>query len=245
MAGKSTYLRQIGLIVIMAQFGSFVPADMAEIGIVDKLFTRVGASDNLFEGESTFLVEMHETANIINNSTKSSLILLDEIGRGTSTYDGLSIAWAVTDFIHNRLKAKTIFATHYHELVEFVDSLDNAKNLNVLVEESSDKSEIVFLRKIVKGGTDKSYGIYVAKMAGIPNEIINKAKIYLELLNDKDQKINLNNQKLVNDILSKISNQDSNSTNNLIANMKQIDINNISPIEALNILSHLLKKYVK
>ena len=123
--------------------------------------------------------------------------------------------------------------------------MDNAKNLNVLVEESSDKSEIVFLRKIVKGGTDKSYGIYVAKMAGIPNEIINKAKIYLELLNDKDQKINLNNQKLVNDILSKISNQDSNSTNNLIANMKQIDINNISPIEALNILSHLLKKYVK
>ena len=245
MAGKSTYLRQIGLIIIMAQFGSFVPADIAEIGIVDKLFTRVGASDNLFEGESTFLVEMHETANIINNATESSLILLDEIGRGTSTYDGLSIAWAVTDFIHNRLKAKTIFATHYHELVEFVDSLENAKNLNVLVEESSDRSKIIFLRKIVEGGTDKSYGIYVAKMAGLPNEIINKAKIYLELLNNNDQKINFNNQKFVNDILSKISNQDSNSTNDLITNMKQIDINNISPIEALNILSHLLKKYVK
>ena len=150
MAGKSTYLRQIGIITIMAQIGSFVPADYAEIGLVDKLFTRVGASDNLSKGESTFLIEMQETANIMNNATENSLILLDEIGRGTSTYDGLSIAWAITEFIHNKIKAKTLFATHYHELVDLANNLKNANNLNILVEESSDKSDIVFLRKIIK-----------------------------------------------------------------------------------------------
>ena len=144
MAGKSTYLRQIGLIVIMAQIGSFIPADYAKICIIDKLFTRVGASDNLSEGESTFLVEMQETANILNNATDNSLILLDEIGRGTSTYDGLSIAWAITEFIHDSVRAKTLFATHYHELVELANNLKNGNNLNVLVEESSGKSDIVF-----------------------------------------------------------------------------------------------------
>ena len=159
MAGKSTYLRQIGIIVIMAQIGCFVSSDFSEIGLIDQLFTRVGAGDNLAEGESTFLVEMQETANIINNATSNSLILLDEIGRGTSTYDGLSIAWGVTEHKHDKIKAKTLFATHYHELVELAENLDGANNLNILVQESSDQSEIVFLRKIIQGGTDKSYGI--------------------------------------------------------------------------------------
>jgi len=245
MAGKSTYLRQTGLIVIMAQIGSFVPASYAEIGVVDKLFTRVGASDNLYEGESTFLVEMHETANIINNSTKSSLILLDEIGRGTSTYDGLSIAWAVTEYIHNKIGAKTLFATHYHELVELADSLNNANNLNILVQESDDKSNIIFLRKIIEGGTDKSYGIYVAKMAGIPEEILNKSKIHLEILKQKQKKLNINDENLIKSIISKISKDNQQSSHILETKLKQIDINNISPLEALNILSHLIKKYAK
>ena len=174
MAGKSTYLRQIGLIVIMAQIGSNIPADYAEIGIVDKLFTRVGASDNLAEGESTFLVEMQETANIVNNATQSSLIILDEIGRGTSTYDGLSIAWAVTEYLHNHIKAKTLFATHYHELIFLADKLKKAFNLNIEVKEYND--ELIFLRKIKDGGANKSYGIQVAEMAGLPYKIISRAK---------------------------------------------------------------------
>ena len=245
MAGKSTYLRQIGIIMIMAQIGSFVPADSATVGIIDKLFTRVGASDNLAEGESTFLVEMQETANIINNATKNSLIILDEIGRGTSTYDGLSIAWAVTEYIHDFIKAKTLFATHYHELVELANNLKNANNLNVLVEESEGKSDIVFLRKIVKGGTDKSYGIYVAKMAGLPNKIISKSKIYLELLtsNQKRKSLILNEE-----IKSIIKNNDSDKINiskDLVNELKQIKINDISPLEGLNILNEMIKKYGK
>ena len=245
MAGKSTYLRQIGIITIMAQIGSFVPADYAEIGLVDKLFTRVGASDNLSEGESTFLIEMQETANIMNNATENSLILLDEIGRGTSTYDGLSIAWDITEFIHNKIKAKTLFATHYHELVDLANNLKNANNLNILVEESSDKSDIVFLRKIVEGGTDKSYGIYVAKMAGLPIEIITKSKIYLKLLTQDKKKISLTDTKNIETIISKISQNQNNISLDLINNLKSIDINNISPIEALNVLNHIIKKYVK
>ena len=245
MSGKSTYLRQIGIIIIMAQIGSFVPADYAEIGIVDKLFTRVGASDNLSEGESTFLVEMQETANIINNATKNSLILLDEIGRGTSTYDGLSIAWAVTEFIHNKIKAKTLFATHYHELVDLANNLKSANNLNILVEESSDKSDIVFLRKIVEGGTDKSYGIYVAKMAGLPSEIITKSKIYLELLTQDKKKVSLNDTRNIESIISKINQDHHQVSSDLVNSLKSIDVNNISPIEALNLLSHIIKKYVK
>jgi len=245
MAGKSTYLRQIGLIIIMAQIGSFVPAGYAKIGIVDKLFTRVGASDNLAEGESTFLVEMQETANIINNATKNSLILLDEIGRGTSTYDGLSIAWAVTEFIHDNIKAKTLFATHYHELVELANNLKNGNNLNVLVEESSGKSDIVFLRKIVKGGTDKSYGIYVAKMAGLPNQIISKSKIYLELLINKKQNTSLINDKEIKNMINKIDIKETHLYKDFINELSKININGISPIEGLNILNDIIKKYVK
>ena len=243
MAGKSTYLRQIGLIVIMAQIGSNIPADHAEIGIVDKLFTRVGASDNLAEGESTFLVEMQETANIVNNATQSSLIILDEIGRGTSTYDGLSIAWAVTEYLHNHIKAKTLFATHYHELVGLANDLENANNLNVLVEESSGKSDIVFLRKIVKGGTDKSYGIYVAKMAGLPNEIISKSKIYLELLTSKQNSKSLIFNKEIKSIINDLEDKKINVSKDFINDLNQIKINDISPLEGLNILNELIKKY--
>ena len=245
MAGKSTYLRQVGLIIIMAQIGSFVPADSAKIGIIDKLFTRVGASDNLAEGESTFLVEMQEAANIINNASSRSLILLDEIGRGTSTYDGLSIAWAITEYIHNHIKSKTFFATHYHELVELADNLKNGNNLNVLVEESSGKSDIVFLRKIVKGGTDKSYGIYVAKMAGLPTEIIKKSKIYLEFLTKEQKKTSLVNNKEIQSIISNLEKNKNNFTEDFINELKKINIDEISPLEGLNILNEMIKRYVK
>jgi len=184
MAGKSTYIRQVALIVIMAQMGSFVPAREAKIGLVDKIFTRVGASDDLTRGRSTFLVEMQETANILNNATPSSLIVLDEIGRGTSTFDGISIAWAVAEHLHNneRVKAKTLFATHYHELTELMMTMPGVKNYNVLVKERNDR--IVFLRKIVPGGSDKSYGIQVARLAGLPPEVIERSKEILANLEE-------------------------------------------------------------
>ena len=240
MSGKSTYLRQIGLIVIMSQMGSFVPATSAEIGIVDKLFTRVGASDNLAEGESTFLVEMNETANILNNATNRSLIILDEIGRGTSTYDGLSIAWAITEFIHNSEESysKTLFATHYHELVDLANSLEKAFNLSVDVKELND--EIVFLRKIVDGGTDKSYGIYVAKMAGLPNEVILRAHEILESLS-----LNENNNKNVEEYDSNRLKQSITKSmyDELIDELQSINVDNIAPIKALKILDDLKKKY--
>ncbi len=176
MAGKSTYIRQVAMVVVMAQMGSFVPAAEATIGIVDQVFTRVGASDDLARGRSTFMVEMQETANILNNATPRSLIVLDEIGRGTSTFDGISIAWAVAEFLHNdpRVKAKTLFATHYHELTDLARTMDGVKNYNVLVRERDDR--VVFLRKIVPGGADKSYGIQVARLAGMPPAVVDRAK---------------------------------------------------------------------
>ncbi len=184
MAGKSTYIRQVALIVIMAQAGSFVPATEAEIGLVDRVFTRVGASDDLARGRSTFMVEMQETANILNNATAKSLIVLDEIGRGTSTFDGISIAWAVAERLHNHaeVKAKTLFATHYHELTDLALTLPGVKNYNVLVREKNDR--IAFLRKIVRGAADKSYGIQVARLAGLPGEVIDRAKEILANLED-------------------------------------------------------------
>ena len=186
MAGKSTYLRQVGLIVLMAQVGSFVPARSARIGIVDRIFTRVGASDNLARGESTFLVEMNETANILNNATPNSLVLLDEIGRGTSTFDGLSIAWAVTEYLHNTpgRAAKTLFATHYHELIELASTLDRIANYNVAIREQDD--QIIFLRKVMPGGSDRSYGIQVARMAGLPRSVIDRARVILANLEDEE-----------------------------------------------------------
>ena len=180
MAGKSTYIRQVALIVLMAQIGSFVPAESAEIGLVDRIFTRVGASDDLTRGQSTFMVEMNETSNIVNNATERSLVILDEIGRGTSTFDGLSIAWSVAEFLHDKIKARTLFATHYHELTKLAEERDGVCNLNVAVREWND--QIIFLRKIVPGGADKSYGIQVARLAGLPEEILDRAKDILSHL---------------------------------------------------------------
>ena len=180
MAGKSTYIRQVALIVLMAQIGSFVPAESAEIGLVDRIFTRVGANDDLARGQSTFMVEMNETSNIVNNATERSLVILDEIGRGTSTFDGLSIAWSVAEFLHDKVKARTLFATHYHELTKLAAERSGVCNFNVAVREWND--QIIFLRKIVPGGADKSYGIQVARLAGLPKEILDRAKDILSHL---------------------------------------------------------------
>ncbi len=189
MAGKSTYIRQVALIVLMAQIGSFVPAASAEIGLVDRIFTRVGANDDLSRGQSTFMVEMNETANIVNNATERSLVILDEIGRGTSTFDGLSIAWSVAEFLHDKIKARTLFATHYHELTKLAEQRGGVVNLNVAVREWNE--QIIFLRKIVSGGADKSYGIQVARLAGLPREILERAKdilAHLENPNTEERK---------------------------------------------------------
>jgi DNA mismatch repair protein MutS len=180
MAGKSTFIRQVALIVLMAQIGSFVPAAEAEIGIVDRIFTRVGASDDLARGQSTFMVEMNETANIVNNATDRSLIILDEIGRGTSTFDGLSIAWSVAEYLHDKVHARTLFATHYHEMTELAVVCSGVKNYNVAVREWND--QIIFLRKIRPGAADKSYGIQVARLAGLPPDIVGRAKEILSNL---------------------------------------------------------------
>lgn len=181
MSGKSALLRQVALIVLMAQIGSYVPAKAADIGIVDRIFTRVGASDNLSMGESTFMVEMNETAQILNNLTPKSLILLDEIGRGTSTYDGISIAWSIAEFLHqSKFKPKTLFATHYHELNEMAKSFKRIKNYNVSIKETKDT--ILFLRKLQPGGSEHSFGIHVAKLAGMPQAVLNRAKEVLKQL---------------------------------------------------------------
>ncbi|HET9295203.1 MAG TPA: hypothetical protein VFO06_12980, partial [Gemmatimonadales bacterium] len=180
MAGKSTILRQIGLCVVLAQMGAFVPAGAAEIGVVDRLFTRVGASDNLARGQSTFMVEMAETSAILHNASAHSLVLLDEIGRGTSTYDGVAIAWAVTEHLHDRVGCKTMFATHYHELMQLPERLAHARNLNVAVRETG--STVVFLHRLEAGGTDRSYGIHVAQLAGLPDRVVNRAREVLGTL---------------------------------------------------------------
>ncbi|HYY34891.1 MAG TPA: DNA mismatch repair protein MutS [Candidatus Binatia bacterium] len=185
MAGKSTYIRQVALIVLMAQIGSFVPAESAEIGLVDRIFTRVGANDDIGRGQSTFMVEMNETSNIVNNATERSLVILDEIGRGTSTFDGLSIAWSVAEFLHDKIKARTLFATHYHELTKLAAQRKGVCNFNVAVREWND--QIIFLRKIVAGGADKSYGIQVARLAGLPKEILDRAKDILAHLEDSSR----------------------------------------------------------
>ena len=185
MAGKSTYIRQVALIVLMAQIGSFVPAESAEIGLVDRIFTRVGANDDLARGQSTFMVEMNETSNIVNNATERSLVILDEIGRGTSTFDGLSIAWSVAEFLHDKIKARTLFATHYHELTKLAEDRPGVCNFNVAVREWNE--QIIFLRKIIPGGADKSYGIHVARLAGLPKEILDRAKDVLAHLEDSSR----------------------------------------------------------
>jgi DNA mismatch repair protein MutS len=184
MAGKSTYLRQVALIVLLAHTGSFVPAKAARIDLTDRIFTRIGAGDDLARGQSTFMVEMSETANILNNATRNSLIILDEIGRGTSTFDGLSLAWAILEHLHNQAGAKTLFATHYHELTELAGRLDRLRNFNVAVREWNE--QIIFLRKIVPGGTDKSYGIQVARLAGVPKTVLTRAKEILSNLEESE-----------------------------------------------------------
>ena len=240
MAGKSTFLRQTGIIVLLAQIGSFVPAKSASIGLVDRLFTRVGASDNLAGGESTFLVEMNEAANILNNATSSSLILFDEVGRGTATFDGLSIAWAIVEYLHDneKISARTLFATHYHELSTLENKLHRLKNFHVEVREDND--QIVFLRKIIEGYGDKSYGIQVAKMAGLPNSIIMRAK---EILTQKFENNNELFETLIdNNIINNIEVKD--DLNLLIEDIQSLDIDELTPIEALKILNDIKKKYI-
>ena len=250
MAGKSTYLRQVGLLSIMAQMGSFIPAESANIPVFDKVFTRVGASDNLAMGQSTFLVEMIETANILNSATPRSLILLDEIGRGTSTFDGLSLAWSIVEHIHNnsKISAKTLFATHYHELTELENVLPRVKNFNIVVKEWNDK--VIFLRKIERGSADQSYGIQVARLAGIPSKVIKRAKQILRNLEEHElspqgltatakRQLARNPDQI--DIFDAII-EKADQKNEILEEIKELDVENLTPMEAINKLSELKDK---
>ena len=255
MAGKSTYMRQAALIVLMAQLGSFVPASSANIGLVDRIFTRVGSSDDLASGQSTFMVEMNEVANILRNATSKSLLILDEIGRGTSTFDGLSIAWAVVEYISNSklLGAKTLFATHYHELTELEGKISNVNNYCIAVKEKGD--DIVFLRKIVKGGADKSYGIQVAKLAGVPDPVINRAKEIVEELVTADitgkvkdiavqgSETKKKTQKKLDEVdLTQFSLFDTVKDDDVLNELKELDISHMTPMDAMNKLYQLQNK---
>src|SRR5699024_146170 len=235
MSGKSTYMRQVAIITLMAQIGSFVPATNAKIGIVDRIFTRIGASDNLSQGESTFMVEMNEVANIMKNATKNSLIILDEIGRGTSTYDGLSIAWAVIEEIANNIHAKTLFATHYHELTQLEENFDQIKNMNISAKEK--KNDIFFLRKIIKGSTNKSYGIQVARLAGIDNNIIKRSKEVLNII-ENSHEISLNDTEQKDKQQFNIVDYRKEYFINII---KNINIDKLTPIESMTILNELIR----
>jgi len=256
MAGKSTYMRQTALIALMAQIGSFVPAKSANIGLSDRIFTRVGASDDLASGQSTFMVEMTEVANILRNATSKSLLILDEIGRGTSTFDGLSIAWAVIEYISDSrlLGAKTLFATHYHELTELEGKIDNVNNYCIAVKEKGD--DIVFLRKIVKGGADKSYGIQVAKLAGVPELVIGRAKEIVEELSDEDITARVSEiaskervvkkkpkVKKYDDVdIAQMSLFDTVKDDDVLEELKNLDVGNMTPIDALNTIYRLQNK---
>ena len=254
MAGKSTYMRQVALIVLMAQIGSFVPADSANISMTDRIFTRVGASDDLASGQSTFMVEMNEVANILRNATSNSLLILDETGRGTSTFDGLSIAWAVIEHISNKklLGAKTLFATHYHELTELEGKMNNVNNYCIAVKEKGD--DIVFLRKIVKGGADKSYGIQVAKLAGVPDMVIDRAKEIVIQLCDNDilekvQSIAIDQKETKHKAvkydevdLSQMSLFDTVTDEDVLNELKELDVSTLTPLDALNTIYRLQNK---
>ena len=256
MSGKSTYMRQAALIVLMAQVGCFVPARSANIGIVDRIFTRVGASDDLASGQSTFMVEMNEVANILRNATSNSLLILDEIGRGTSTFDGLSIAWAVIEHISNKklLGAKTLFATHYHELTELEGKINNVNNYCIAVKECGD--DIVFLRKIIKGGADRSYGIQVAKLAGVPDMVINRAKEIVEQLTDNDiiEKVQSIAVDVKNDTktkkipkydevdLAQMSLFDTVTDEDVLKELEELEISTMTPLDAMNTLYRLQNK---
>ncbi|WP_265443834.1 DNA mismatch repair protein MutS [Acetivibrio straminisolvens] len=245
MAGKSTYMRQVALIVLMAQMGSFVPAQSAKIGIVDRIFTRVGASDDLASGQSTFMVEMSEVANILSNATSKSLLVLDEIGRGTSTYDGLSIAWAVIEFIGEKIGARTLFATHYHELTELEERIEGIKNYCISVEEKGE--DIIFLRKILRGGADNSYGVQVARLAGIPAPVIHRAKEILKKLEDaditrKEKRIRRGKQPIQGQIDVFTFNTAQRNCDEVLNELRELDITTLTPLDAINVLYNLQKK---
>ena len=241
MAGKSTYIRQVALLVLMAQMGSFIPAAEAAIGVADRVFTRVGASDELFRGQSTFMVEMIETANILNNATAHSLLVLDEVGRGTSTFDGLAIAWAVSEYLHERTQSRTLFATHYHELTELALLYPNVVNLNIAVREWKD--EIVFLHKIVEGGTDKSYGIYVARLAGVPSEVLDRARQILDNLEANELDIHdqpkLAHGRARQDVRQMQLTLFTPREERLVKELAKIDPDRLTPVEALLRLKEL------
>lgn len=247
MAGKSTYMKQIGLIQILAQIGSYVPAQSAKLSIVDKILTRIGAADDIVSGQSTFMVEMSEVSNIINSATEKSLIILDEVGRGTSTFDGISIATAITEYIHNKIRAKTIFATHYHELTELEDKFETILNYRIEVEERA--TSVVFLRKIVRGGADKSYGIEVARLAGLPKEVLLNSKKILRGLEKRkelvEKAVNVEQLSLFagNDMVEEeIQEKKEDFYEELLFDLKNTDVNNITPLDAMKILSDLKKK---
>ena len=244
MAGKSTYMRQVALIVVMAQIGSFVPAREASVGIVDKVFTRVGASDDLASGQSTFMLEMNEVAYILRNATKQSLIIYDEVGRGTSTFDGMSIARAIVEYTNSKkIGAKTLFATHYHELTSMEDEFDGIVNYNIAAKKKGDS--IIFLRKIVRGSTDDSYGIEVAKLSGLPNEVIKRAKEVLAVVEASAAALTTSGEakaapaRVVED--DAISLQDC-INDQVIEELKAADLNTLSPLEAMNLLFGLQKR---
>jgi DNA mismatch repair protein MutS len=240
MAGKSTYMRQVALIVLMAQIGSFVPAKAAKIGLVDRIFTRVGASDRLYKGQSTFMVEMIETASILFQATRRSLIIMDEIGRGTSTYDGISIAWAIAEYIHNQknLGARTLFATHYHELTELTNYLERARNYTISIYE--EKGEVVFLYRLVEGCSDKSYGVHVAKLASLPSEIIERAYQIMDGMEDK-KGLNFFRSKQISNykMLSKPIQLTlfSDPENIILREIRELDQSRLSPLKALKKLN--------
>lgn len=238
MAGKSTILRQIGLCVILAQMGSFVPADGAEVGVVDRLFTRVGASDNLARGQSTFMVEMSETSAILHNATRRSLVLLDEIGRGTSTYDGVAIAWAVSEHLHDQVGCRTMFATHYHELMQLPEKLAHARNLNVAVRESGD--QVVFLHRLEAGGTDRSYGVHVAQLAGLPGEVVRRAREVLKTL-EGDHRV-VPGTPLTEDPAQLGFFMEGSRPHPVMEELKTLDVDRMTPIEALNLLAELKRR---
>lgn len=242
MAGKSTYMRQVALIVLMAQIGSFVPANEANIGVVDKIFTRVGASDDLSMGQSTFMVEMMEVAEILRQATQNSLIILDEIGRGTSTYDGLSIAWAVVEYISNKEKcgAKTLFATHYHELTELEEQIEGVKNYSIAVKEKGE--DVIFLRKIIRGGTDESYGVHVAKLAGVPQDVVKRSNEILRSLERKSILGKKNQEKENKKIAAGQLDMYNYKLAEVAHEIDKINLNELTPIDALNILVKIKEK---
>jgi DNA mismatch repair protein MutS len=241
MGGKSTYLRQAALIVILAQMGSFVPARSARLGVVDRVFTRIGASDNLARGRSTFMVEMTETASILHTATPRSLVLLDEVGRGTSTYDGLAIAWAAVEYIHARTRAKTLFATHYFELTALAEQLSGVKNYHVAVKEAG--GGVIFLRKVQPGAADRSYGIEVGKLAGLPHEVVERAREVLSQHENAERRLSSG---LAPDelqprppaqltIFTPLSQP-------VLDRLRELDLNHLTPLEALNLLAELKKQ---